>query len=172
MKTQSMRLFMRGLPIVLGVVLPTSAYATQKFPSAIYYHLYGSFTIKPYSPPCSLCHSRGSTGPGTAQTPFALSAKAQGLVPGDTTSLNTALSAMDKEEVDSDGDGVPDIQELREGTDPNTPADVSLASESGPTSGCGGSTKQQQRIPRDGGAIIFGLSLLPLLRRLRRKQTK
>ena len=77
---------------------------------------------------------------------------------------------MDRDEVDSDGDGVPDIQELREGTDPNTPADVSLLSESGPSSGCGGSTKQPQRIPRDGGAIIFGIPLLPLLRRWRRRK--
>lgn len=167
-----MKLLVLGLITVTGGLLPASAEATQKFPSAIYYHLYAD-TIKtakvnPYLPPCSLCHTRGSTGPGTAQTPFALSAKARGLVASDTNLLNIALDAMLRDEVDSDGDGVPDIQELYDGTDPNTPADVSFASESGPNSGCGGNTKQ--RSPRAAGVPILGLLLLPVLRRLRRRK--
>lgn len=147
-----------GLVIVGSALLPTSAEATQKFPSGIYNYLLPTFTVKPYAPPCSLCHDRGSTGPGTAQTPFALSAKARGLAPGDTQSLDNALTAMDRDEVDSDGDGIADIQELRDGTDPNTPGDVSLVTESGPDAGCGGNTKP--RSPRVTAASVLGLLLL------------
>jgi hypothetical protein len=168
MKTPRTMLVVVGLVSGAAALLPASAQATQKFPSAIYNYLGTSFTVKPYLPPCSLCHSRGSTGPGTAQTPFALSAKARGLVPSDTPSMNAALAAMDTDEVDSDGDGVPDIQELRDGTDPNTPGDVSLVSESGPNAGCGGNTKP--RSSRLAGVPGIGLSLLPLLRRARRRK--
>ena len=175
MTTPEIRWFVVGLISVASVLLPASAQGTQKFPPAIYYYLYPTFKVKPYTPPCSLCHSRGSTGPGTANTPFALSGKARGLLPGNTPSLDTSLAAMDKDEVDSDGDGVPDIQELRDGTDPNTPGDVNLVSESGPNAGCGASAKPPRtttfpaNTSRDSGAFILAVPLLTLLRRRRRR---
>lgn len=142
------------------------AHATQRYPSTIYYHLYPLFADAgkpPYVPPCSLCHLRGSTGAGTAQTPFALSMKARGLQAKDDVSLTNALDAMDRDHVDSDGDGVPDIQELLDDTDPNTPGDVRLTGQPGPNAGCGGGQKADTtgRTP----AAAIGLLLLALARR-------
>ena len=72
-----------------------------------------------YTPSCALCHANGVTGLGTATTKFATSMKARGLVANDLTSLDTALAALEAEGTDSDGDGVPDITELKNGTNPN-----------------------------------------------------
>jgi len=81
--------------------------------------------------------------------------------------LTKALDAMDRDHVDSDSDGVPDIQELLDDTDPNTPGDVKLTGEPGPNAGCGGGQKADfaGRTP----AAAFGLLLLAAAcRRLRR----
>ncbi len=152
----------------LSLTLAHPAMATSRFPSTIYYHLYSSYTVKPYQPPCSLCHLRGSTGPGTAETPFALSMKARGLVPQDNTALINALDAMSRDQVDSDGDGIPDIQEIEEDTDPNTPADVSLTGQPGPNAGCGGGQKENSsgRAPPASSALgVLGTLLIAVLRR-------
>jgi hypothetical protein len=89
-----------------------AAVATPNFPNAIQRDLSLS-----YSPQCSLCHVGGNTSASAVQTPFAKSMKARGLVAYDETALQTALNRMGT--VDSDHDGVSDIDELRAGTDPN-----------------------------------------------------
>jgi MYXO-CTERM domain-containing protein len=167
MKTTRLSICNLGLFVTAIASVSNWAHATQRFPSDIYYYLYPMVVPpeKHYYPPCSLCHVRGSTGPGTAQTPFALSAKARGLKAGDDTSLDNALSAMNREDVDSDGDGVPDIQELLVDTDPNTPADVSLTGQAGPNSGCGGGHKSSSSSSGKAPAAAFGLLLLAALRR-------
>lgn len=162
MTTPQMKAFLIALLTATNLLSSSKANATSRFPSAIYYHL-----LLPYMPPCSLCHARGSTGPGTAQTPFALSAQARGMIKKDNNSLTAALDAMDRDAVDSDGDGVPDIQELRDDTNPNTPANVSLSGTSGPNAGCGGGSTG--RSPNAYPAFSLVLLLLPLLRRRRRQ---
>jgi hypothetical protein len=89
--------------------------------------------------------------------------KARGLQAKDDVSLTNALDAMDRDHVDSDGDGVPDIQELLDDTDPNTPGDVRLTGQPGPNAGCGGGQKADTtgRTP----AAAIGLLLLALARR-------
>jgi len=150
---------------VASVTFTHPAFATSRFPGVIYRDLAGSYTVPPYHPPCSLCHLRGSTGAGTAQTPFALSMKAHGLVAGDNASVTQALNALSSDKVDSDNDGTPDVQEIENDTDPNTPANVSLSGESGPNAGCGGG--QQSNIGNSKASAIglLGTGLLIWFRR-------
>ena len=86
MKTADRILLAAPLCLLL-TTLSTRAGATRRLPPLIYHHLYSSYTVAPYQPPCSLCHLRGSTGAGTADTPFALSMKARGLSTSDNTSV-------------------------------------------------------------------------------------
>jgi len=170
MKTRQLKIWALCVVATAIASITSVAHATQRYPSTIYYHLYPSFADagKPaYYPPCSVCHVRGSTGAGTAQTPFALSLKARGLQAKDNVTLTNALDAMQRDGVDSDGDGIPDIQELLDDTDPNTPGDVSLTGESGPNSGCGGGHKANSAGNTPAAAI--GLLLLALARRRLRR---
>jgi hypothetical protein len=97
------------------VALPSVAHATAGFPGEIQSHL-----SLASAPDCSLCHTDGSTGgKGTVNTPFGKSIRAHGLVAYDTGALDSALDAEAKDGTDSDGDGSPDITELKAGTDPN-----------------------------------------------------
>ncbi len=97
---------------------PSLARATEEFPPVIT----GELGLD-YLPDCGLCHVKGNTGSGTAKTPFALAMKERGLQPEDAVSVRSALMDLDKDGVDSDGDGSTDIEELMAGTNPNSPSD-------------------------------------------------
>jgi MYXO-CTERM domain-containing protein len=75
---------------------------------------------------------------------------------------------MKRENVDSAGNAVPDIQAIEDDIDPNTPADVSLSNPLGPNSGCGGGQKASNAGQARKGAM--GLLFLPLLGRIRRRK--
>jgi hypothetical protein len=94
-----------------------SASASPVYPDEIQQHL--GLT---YSPPCSLCHAGGVTGLGTVTTPFGKAMRARGLVARNIAALDTALDRMASDRVDSNGDGISDIDELKAGTDPNAGA--------------------------------------------------
>jgi hypothetical protein len=115
-----------------------------------------------YHVPCSVCHIKGNTGSSTPITPFALSLRDRGLS-GDKTSLSTALSRLEADGTDSDGDGVGDIAELKAETDPNSSANANLATVQAPGYGCGGSAPQGHGGPAAAGAM--GLACLILRRR-------
>jgi len=100
-----------ALPVLL---LGATAFASSNFPPAVRTSLGLS-----YEPECSLCHFNGVTGVGTVTTLFGKSMRARGLTASSASSLSNALARMATDKVDSDHDGVTDLDELKAGTDPN-----------------------------------------------------
>jgi hypothetical protein len=159
---------LRLTSLLLFLLAPALARASAPFPSAVQSHLSLS-----YAPACSLCHLNGVTGLGTVTTPFGVALRAHGAAAGDVTKLDAALDAMRLDGTDSDCDGVPDIQELINGTDPNVPdvrdggvlahdggtCGTQSAALPGLTYGCGGSVAP---------GLVGGLAALVLARRRRR----
>lgn len=142
MKLRSLSLASFG--IALFVAMPASA--TPNFPGAIQRDLQLNYT-----PPCTTCHNNPAGGTGTVTQPFGIKMRARGLVPEDEASLQLALTALDAEKSDVDGDGVPDIQELRLGTDPNGVGE----SQETPSYGCGSSVTPPRAL-LDAPVILSG----------------
>jgi len=121
-----------------------------------------------YAPPCSICHQNGQTGDGTPIEPFAWSMRARGLT-GSKNTLTPALTADQADDVDSDGDGITDIDELKNGTDVNSPANECIipsgtsidpgqctpGAQASPTLGC-----DLSAVPPAPGAERFGPAIL------------
>ena len=141
-----------AFPFLLLALAAGPARASSVFPDRIRVDLALSYT-----PACTLCHV-GNPGIGTATTPFAISMRARGLVAGNLSSLDTALAALEAEHTDSDHDGVPDIEELKAGTDPN----VAGGSLETPTYGCFNVTG---RGPGTGSTLAALLALVLVVRR-------
>jgi len=99
-------------------------------------------------------------------TPFGASMRARGMVFYDDDSVKKALAALEADKVDSDADGMPDIEELKAGRDPNrvetTGSDgTPVVVDEGPPEpfyGCGAAP---------GGLAVGLLGLLGLLKRRR-----
>ena len=143
------------------LLAPASARAVPEFPRVIRRDL-----ALDYEPPCSICHLKNNTGVGTANTPFVLALRERGLDGESRTSLSDALTQLDDAKIDSDGDGVSDVDELRAATDPNSTAPVSLMDVQ-PQWGC--SVALQSSAGRSLGALALITSVvLAALRRRRR----
>jgi len=78
-------------------------------------------------PPCTICHRDLNGGTGTVTKPFGKTMQGFGLHSGDPASLAAAIQKSEQARADSDGDGVPDITELKNGKDPNDASDEPLA---------------------------------------------
>ncbi len=103
--------------IALGSLLlasPGRASASERFPRALQ-----NAVGAPFESPCSLCHLGDYRTNDSVTTRFGRAMRARGLAAGDEDSLIHALDAMRVDDVDSDLDGVTDIEELQIGTDPN-----------------------------------------------------
>lgn len=135
---------------LLAFALPATASATEEFPSTIQRHLGLSD-----EPPCALCHENGMVGMGTVRTPFGMALRLLGLAAENDDSLTTALDELQKEGVDSDRDGVTDIDELKAGTDPNRAGVESLSQSNEPVYGCGGTVARSKQ----GATAASGLAL-------------
>jgi uncharacterized protein (TIGR03382 family) len=103
---------LRSWLLLLGLARG-AALATPSFPGAIGANL-GLAT----EPSCTLCH-QGVTARGTVVTPFGTAMREAGLVAYDEASLRNALTTLETQRADSNGDGEADIAQLRAGEDPN-----------------------------------------------------
>jgi len=118
------------LPLVLGLaLLAAPARAVPQFPGEI-----SSQLQLGYDPPCSVCHFENKTSSVTVTTPFGYALRDRGLTGRE--SLPGALTRLANDHADSDGDGVPDTVELKNGTDPNSKANASLVDVADPNFGC------------------------------------
>jgi hypothetical protein len=164
MRTQSPSpLLLIGSAVLALMGRPAPARAISRFPGEIidyFKNVHSPPKDLKYTPPCSVCHIGGTTGSGSVQTPFGISMLAHGLT-GDRNSITPALVALDADAVDSDGDGVSDIDELIADTDPNAAANVSLSS-SNPSYGCSVAPGRGGQIPCSalGAAILAALVFL------------
>lgn len=140
-------------------VLPRLAFGVQTYPEEIKAHL-----VLNFDPPCTLCHATNEGGLGTVVTLFGKSMMGEGLTTN-FSSLDTALERMATDNVDSNGDGTSDIDQLKRSLDPNTGARYTST---GPQQyGCG--ARVATRPPsRMGNIVLFvGLSVACLVRRKR-----
>jgi hypothetical protein len=71
------------------------------------------------TPDCVLCHETEKGGTNTVNRPFGVSMRKAGLKAGNLGLLDEALMKLEADGTDSDGDGVPDIEELKKGRNPN-----------------------------------------------------
>jgi hypothetical protein len=127
-------------PICLGLgfimTVSSTAGATPNFPPAVQQNL-----ALAAAPDCSICHTDGDQGGlGTVNTPFGKNMRARGLVAFDANSLATALDQMASEDVNSAGDCLDDIDELKAGHDPNEPDPVGTCGDGGASSSGAGAS--------------------------------
>ena len=180
---------MRSLPALISISIsisisiavlasaPRVASATPSYPGDVQTHLGLGYT-----PPCTLCHT-GAPMTGSATSAFALAMKGKGLVPLNDPTVDTALNALEAAKIDSDCDGILDVEQIKAGRDPSTgvyidgsgktaPADKGCASASSgggsgtglPAYGCGAPQAQLASGPTPwqgavGIATIVGLAL-------------
>ena len=90
------------------------AWASETFPARIQKDL--GLDEKP---DCILCHETEKGEKNTVTRAFGKSMRKAGLAAGSLGSLDAALRRLEMNETDSDGDGVPDIEELKTGRNPN-----------------------------------------------------
>ena len=115
---------MRIIPLAIAALLCSATFAagraraTEDFPRAL-----AREVGAPFESPCSLCHLGDLRTNDSVNTLFGRAMRARGLAAEDEASLQHAVVAMRDENVDSDRDGVGDIDELELGSDPNLPGD-------------------------------------------------
>ncbi len=135
----------------LLLLLTGAALALPQFPGAVQDHI-----GVPCEPLCTLCH-QGTPSSGTATTDFVLALQDRGFATSDAT-LQSALDALAADDVDSDDDGVGDVEELVGGEDPN-PGGLVFCDLLTPSYGC---LSTAGRAPGAGEALLGFLALLGL----------
>jgi len=151
--------------VAVALACPSVAHATPNFPRAIQARL-GAVS----APDCSICHV-GRTGRGTVVSPFGSAMRGNGLMAYDEGSLGRALQTLEADRVDSDGDGILDVDALRAGKDPNPAGtgDTGIEPET-PEFGCVGRVSRTGDVPLLGAsALVVCGAILGARRRSRRR---
>ncbi len=93
-----------------------------------------------------------------------------GLSPTEPDTVAPALAQLEADGTDSDQDGIPDVQELAEGSNPNVKGDSTLC---GPRYGCGARVAPTDRVDLSAllAALLAGGALIFSRRRRRRAVT-
>lgn len=134
---------------LLGLFAASIAEAKPTFPSQIQEHLGLN-----QEPTCLLCHG-SKQGGGPVTQSFGLAMLDAGLTSSGSASLTGALDKLEANKTDSNGDGIPDIEGLKQGVEP-------LASKDPIEYGCGGSTIAAGK-PHSAAASLLALLTFGLL---------
>jgi MYXO-CTERM domain-containing protein len=139
--------------MLVALLLVHTAAANPKYPAIVFNEL--GLEV---APQCTLCHRDLNGGRGTVEKPFGLDAMDHGLTgTNGADELPGILDDMEADGTDGDKDGVGDIEELKEGTDPN----VAGSTLSPPKYGCLSTTSGTAPAP------ILAFAALILVRRRR-----
>lgn len=160
----SLRLWLAASPAACGALTlalcwPAPAQASPTFPAEVQQAL-----NMPCVPQCTLCHRDVNGGIGTVVQPFGQAMLAAGLEAKHPELIGPALDFLDQASTDSDGDGRPDVDELREGSNPNQAGGGVLCA----TYGC--STHLARPATSGTAAMLFSLIAAWLLPRARRRR--
>jgi hypothetical protein len=116
---RSLRLFASTSTALLVGMTPGLASAFNTFPPWIQTQLDLGYTLT-Y---CQICHNNPLGGIGTVTMPFGVAMKTEGNLVFSSTQaeVDAALADVAKNMIDSDCNGIPDIQQLKDGRNPNPP---------------------------------------------------
>jgi hypothetical protein len=131
-----------------ALFMASPAGATPDFPQKL-----ADATGAPCVPQCTICHTDSVGGKGTVTKPFGKSMVDAGLISFDNASVAKAVNELLQAGTDSDGDGIGDIAEIRDGDDPNS---ATAAKACGPTYGCG--ARIEPKGPIDVGSALAALA--------------
>jgi hypothetical protein len=121
------------------------------------------------APDCTLCHRDDGGGAGSVIRPFGRTMMDRFGLTGmsNVAALKAAIEGDDAEHVDSDGDGVPDIDELRAGTNPNVGASgVEISDVPLPETGC---SISHRALARSASGWLLGLLVVGVCLARRRR---
>jgi len=152
-----------GLLLVAAVTASSAALASETYPERLQ-----SALDMPCTPPCTVCHRDSNGGMGTATQPFGAAMTNAELTLKAPDGIPLALAVLASKSIDSDGDGVTDTEELREGSNPNAAGESVLCA----TYGCGAHIVPEapSRSASKGPGAWFLLALATLAVAFRRRR--
>lgn len=106
----------RSQPLIvcLSLLVGGSALAVSSYPSVLRQESGAA-----RSPRCIVCHQTNSGGSGTSTQPFSIALQDRGMTGSGTDSVRSAFAQLKQDEVDTDGDGTLDADEITQARDPN-----------------------------------------------------